>query len=192
MKISSSETLQGSGFLLRPITADDSDLIVAASTTDIPDWTYIPRNLDQATARSWIQRGLPARENGRAIRFVIQLADGLAGTVGAEHLYGHDPGIVETFYFILPEYRRRGLATASLRQIDEWLPQVTPELRRLQLHVIVGNPGSGRVAERAGYKYEGVAVNQIPAVNGFGPRDAEVYATAITGSRNMETGGVLA
>ena len=98
----------------------------------------------------------------------------LRATVGAQHPYSYDWGILETFNFVLPEFRRRGLATLSLRLFDEWARRSTPELRRLQLHVIVGNPGSGRVAELAGYKYEGVAVHQIPAVNGYGPRDAEV------------------
>lgn len=166
--------------------------MVAASLSDIPDWTFIPRDLDQDAARAWIQRGVLAKENGRAVRFVIELADGLAGTVGAEHPYAHDQGIVETFYFVLPEFRRRGLATASLRVASDWVRRATPELRRLQLHVIVGNRGSGRVAELAGYKYEGIAVHQIPAVNGFGVRDAEVYGMAVASSSQSNVGGVLA
>jgi RimJ/RimL family protein N-acetyltransferase len=192
MKVDDSEQLQGKGFLLRAITEKDAELIVAASVTDIPDWTFIPRGLDQTAARAWIRRGLPARENGQAVRFVIQVEDGLAGTVGAEHPYAHDRGIVETFYFVLPAYRRRGLATVSLRLADEWVQRATPELRRLQLHVIVGNRGSGRVAELAGYKYEGIAMHQIPPVNGYGPRDAEVYGMAVVGSRQSDVGGVLA
>jgi hypothetical protein len=35
-------------------------------------------------------------------------------------------------------------------------------------------------------------VNQIPAVNGFGPRNAEVYGIAVEGSGAFELGGVLA
>ena len=65
-------------------------------------------------------------------------------------------------------------------------------LRRIQLHVIVANPGSGRVAEQAGYKYEGIAVNQIPPVNGYGSRHAQVYGMAIAGGSQSEVGGVLA
>jgi ribosomal-protein-alanine N-acetyltransferase len=192
MNIDPSERPRGDGFQLRPIAEGDAQLIAAASLCDIPDWTFIPRDLDQEGARAWIRRGAAAREQGRAVRFVIELPDGLAGTVGAEHPYGHDRGIVETFYFIIPEFRRRGLATASLRVAGDWIQRVTPELRRLQLHVIVGNQGSGRVAELAGYEYEGIAVHQIPAVNGFGVRDAEVYGMAVTNSGSTEVGGVLA
>jgi RimJ/RimL family protein N-acetyltransferase len=192
MKIADVGQLWGDGFLLRPIVEEDAELIAAASVSDVPDWTFIPRNLGKDEARAWIRRGLAARENGQAVRFVIQVEDRLAGTVGAEHPYAHDRGIVETFYFVLPEFRRRGLANAGLRLVDEWVQRVTPELRRLQLHVIVGNRGSGRVAELAGYRFEGVAVHQIPPVNGYGPRDAEVYGIAIVGSSQPDVGGVLA
>ncbi len=192
MKISGSENIQGDGFSLRPITEEDAELIVAASHSDIPDWTYIPRNLNQAAAQAWIRRGIPARENGRAVRFAIQLGDQAAGTIGAEHPFAHDRGIVEIFYFVLPEFRRRGLATASLRLINGWAQDNTPELRRLQLLIVVGNPGSGQVAKQAGYTYEGVAAHQIPAVNGFGVRDAELYGIPIFGSDQPEIGGVLA
>jgi RimJ/RimL family protein N-acetyltransferase len=192
MKITGSEQLHGEGFLLRPIMESDARLIVAASQSDVPDWTFIPRNLDEDEAEAWIRRGLGARETGRATRLVIDTPNGAAGTVGAEHPYAHDDGIVETFYFVLPEFRRRGLATASLRLVNAWVREATPALRRLQLHAIVGNQGSGRVAELAGYSYEGIVLNQIPAVNGFGPRNAEVYGIAIEGSGSAEVGGVLA
>jgi RimJ/RimL family protein N-acetyltransferase len=192
MKITGSERIEGDGLLLRPMTVEDAGLIAAASVTDIPDWTFIPRDLDHEAARAWIQKGFRARDDGIAVRFVIQVGGRGAGTVGAEHPYGHDHGIVETFYFILPEFRRRGLATASLQLVDEWVRDVTPELRRLQLHVIVGNRGSGRVAEQAGYEHEGIAANQIPAVNGYDSRDADVYGMRISGNHQTDVGGVLA
>jgi len=192
MRIRSSEQMRGEGFLLRPIAESDAQLMVDSSKTDIPDWTFIPRDLDKGEAEAWIRRGLAARETGRAIRFVIETMDGVAGTVGAEHPYAHDDGIVETFYFVLPDFRRRGLATKGLLVANAWVREVTPTLRRLQLHVVVGNQGSGRVAELAGYKLEGTALNQIPAVNGFGTRDAEVYGIAVDGSASLEVGGVLA
>ena len=192
MNITGIVQLRGDGFLLRPIVEGDAEVITAASVSDVPDWTFIPRDLGDAEARAWIRRGIPARENGQAVRFVIQVKDQLAGTVGAEHPYAHDRGIVETFYCVLPLFRRRGLASASLRLVNQWVQQVTPELRRLQLHVIVDNPGSGRVAELAGYKLEGMAVHQIPSINGYGPRDAEVYGIAVVGSSQTDVGGVLA
>lgn len=192
MKISGSEELQGESLSLRPIMESDAQLMVDASQSDVPDWTFIPRDLDQDGAQAWIRRGLKAGETGRAIRFVIDTPEGGAGTVGAEHPYAHDDGIVETFYFVLPEFRRRRLATSALCLVNEWVREVTPELRRLQLHVVVGNRGSGRVAELAGYQYEGIVLNMIPAVNGFTARNAELYGIAVEGSESVKSGGVLA
>jgi RimJ/RimL family protein N-acetyltransferase len=192
MKITGSEHIHGGGLLLRLIADEDAGLIAAASLSDVPDWTFVPRNLDEARARAWIRGGFSATENGQAVRFVIEFEGRLAGTVGAQHSRVNDPGILETFYFVLPEFRRRGLATTGLRLLGEWAKRVTPELRRLHLNVIVGNPGSGRVAELAGYQYEGVAINQIPPINGCAPRDAEVYGAGIVGSRQVEVGAVLA
>lgn len=192
MEIDTAERLQGDGFHLRPIEVEDAEVIVSASRSDVPDWTYIPRDMDVEEARAWIRKGMPAREQGRAVRFVIVHENQLAGTVGAQHPHAHDRGILETFYFVLPDFRRRGLATSGLKLLDEWAHRSTPELRRLQLHVIVGNPGSGRVAQRAGYKYEGVAVHQIAPVNGYGPRDAEVYGKRVAVTGEGEVGGVLA
>jgi RimJ/RimL family protein N-acetyltransferase len=118
MEISGAENIQKDGLQLRPIAEADASLIMAASVSDVPDWTFIPRDLDEGGAREWIRRGFPARESGRAVRFVIEFQNQLAGTVGAQHPHDHDRGIVETFYFVLPEFRRRGLATAGLRLLN--------------------------------------------------------------------------
>jgi len=192
MKLTGSERLQGEGFVLRPMEESDAALIAAASRCDIPDWTFIPRDQDDAAAQSWIRQRLPARDRGDAVRFVIEVDGQAAGTVGAQHPYAHDRGVLETFYFILPEFRRRGLATASLRLINDWVREVTPELRRIQLHVVVGNAGSGIVAKRAGYLFEGIIANQIRAANGYGPRDAEVYGLRVDGGSSAPAAGVLA
>jgi hypothetical protein len=45
MNIQGTEMLRGEGFVLRPITEEDAQRMVAASASDIPDWTFIPRDL---------------------------------------------------------------------------------------------------------------------------------------------------
>lgn len=168
--------LSGDGFLLRPLAEEDFELIAVASKTDIPDWTFVPRNLDEAAARAWVEKRIAA---GGAIRLVIEVDGAAVGVVGAHQPHAHDPGILEAFYFVLPSHRRRGLASAALRLLGEHAARAVPELRRLQLFVIHGNPASGSVAERAGYVPEGVLRSQIPPVNGFGIRDATLYARVI-------------
>lgn len=46
MNIDDTGQLLGEGFLLRPIVEEDAELIAAASVGDVPDWTFIPRDLE--------------------------------------------------------------------------------------------------------------------------------------------------
>ena len=45
--------------------AEDADVIVVASRSDISEWTYIPREMDEQAARAWIRKGLPAKAKGK-------------------------------------------------------------------------------------------------------------------------------
>ena len=173
------DRIEGAGFDLRALTADDVDLVVDAGATDVPDWTFLPAGADAAGASAWIARNLQQMAAGTGVRLVIDVDGVAAGMVGGRYLEPADRGIVETYYFILPSFRRRGLASRALRAFDAWVTEAVPELRRLQLHVIVGNPGSQAVAESAGYAHEGIAVARIGPVNGFGVRDAHVHAKRV-------------
>ena len=173
------ERIELEGFALRPLRADDVGVVVAAGATDVPDWTFLPAGADEALAAAWIGRNLEQMESGAGIRFVIEVDGEAAGMVGGRYLDSVDRGIVETYYFVLPPFRRRGLASRALRAFDDWVAGAVPRLRRLQLHVIVGNPGSQAVAESVGYEHEGIAVARIGPVNGFGVRDAHVHAKRV-------------
>ena len=171
--------LAGDGFVLRPLRESDFPLFVAASQSDVPDWPFVPRDLDEASARPWVAERAAASAAGGPIRLVIEVGGAAAGMVGAHQPNAHDPGVLEAFYFVLPDFRRRGLASAALRLLGEHARSTRPGVRRLQLWIIEGNPGSGRVAEAAGYVHEGVARSQIAPVNGFGPRDAALWGRVI-------------
>ncbi len=85
MEAASVDRLAGEGFVLRPITHRDTGLLVEASRTDIPDWTYLPRDLQPEDASTMIERTEAVRQSGLAIRFVIDVEDDAVGTVGAAH-----------------------------------------------------------------------------------------------------------
>jgi hypothetical protein len=52
MNITGAGQLQGDGFLLRPIVEDDAGVIASASLSDVPDWTFIPRDLGEDQSRA--------------------------------------------------------------------------------------------------------------------------------------------
>jgi RimJ/RimL family protein N-acetyltransferase len=63
-------------------------------------------------------------------------------------------GTGELAYVVAPAARGRGIATAALRLFSEWA-FARLELTRLQLSIRPDNAASRRVAEKAGYTYEG-------------------------------------
>lgn len=153
--------LTGGAFLLRPIEARDAGLLAEASRTDIPEWTYLRRDLDTKTATAIIERSEQVRAARLAIRFLIEV-DGVAtGTVGAAHPTERDRGSPKRSTSSCRRFGDRGLASEALIRVGDWLGLTIDDLRRLQLFVMLQNPGSSVAAERAGYQREGIAVNQI-------------------------------
>jgi [ribosomal protein S5]-alanine N-acetyltransferase len=66
-----------------------------------------------------------------------------------------DGGRVELGYWLLPEGRGRGRATRALRLVSHWaLSQ--PGVARLELVTSPDNAASQRVAERSGFRREGI------------------------------------
>ena len=63
-------------------------------------------------------------------------------------------GIGEIAYVIAPAARGRGVATSAVRLLSEWAFSRL-ELQRLELSIRPDNLASRRVAEKAGYRYEG-------------------------------------
>jgi len=61
---------------------------------------------------------------------------------------------VELGYAISPWGRGQGVATETLRQLTKWA--FAEGMQRVTALISVDNPASSRVAEKAGYTYEGV------------------------------------
>jgi RimJ/RimL family protein N-acetyltransferase len=61
---------------------------------------------------------------------------------------------VELGYAISPRARGRGVATETLRQLTRWA--FDEGMQRVTAVISVDNPSSSRVAEKAGYSFEGV------------------------------------
>jgi len=76
--------------------------------------------------------------------------------LGAVTRFGPD-GHQATFgLWLAPEGRGRGVGTRALRRVTDWTIETT-EVIRLDAYIMVGNDASIRMAERAGFRQEGVA-----------------------------------
>ncbi|MFD0594413.1 GNAT family N-acetyltransferase [Catellatospora coxensis] len=66
-----------------------------------------------------------------------------------------DPQVADVGFLTAPDARGHGYMSAALRAVAEWGIRELG-LARVEWKAYVGNDGSRRVAEKAGFRYEGV------------------------------------
>ena len=135
--------------------SDVPQIVAMCSEPDVIRFTSVPVPYDADDARLWLDLH-PARlaaGDGAAFAITEGGDDTPVGSIGVRVL--HDQGSAETGYHVVEARRGRGLATAALRLIARWTFAELP-VARLQLTTHLDNPGSQRVAEKAGFTREGV------------------------------------
>ncbi|MBM0233532.1 GNAT family N-acetyltransferase [Micromonospora sp. STR1_7] len=153
----------GAGELrLRPMEEQDLDTVVG--TCRDPEtirWTTVPDPYDHADAR-WYQnhcRELWAR--GDAACFAIADPDDrYAGSIDLR-LSPSDPLLADVGFMTAPTARGRGLMPAALLALSAW-GFTALGLARIEWKAHVGNVASRRVAEKAGFTFEGIARGGVP------------------------------
>jgi RimJ/RimL family protein N-acetyltransferase/nitrite reductase/ring-hydroxylating ferredoxin subunit len=145
---------------LRPFRAEDAPAIVAAcQDLEIQRWVpIIPVPYTEADARGFILMTLQAWHDGSGYEFAITDAttDQYVGSIGL-HL-GANPRRHAIGYLVAPQVRGRGYATRALRLLARWGFRELG-IERLALWTLIGNARSQGVAEKAGFRYEGIARN---------------------------------
>ena len=142
--------------ILRPSTERDLAAIRAGySEPDIRHWMCWEGEPppDDAEARSNIERAANAWREGSWA--VFRIADGATDrVVGGVNLRLTDHQIAEISYFLLESARGRGWATRAVQLVSRWAFQDLG-IERIELRVHPDNAASRRVAERAGFVFEG-------------------------------------
>jgi ribosomal-protein-alanine N-acetyltransferase len=135
--------------------SDVPQIVAMCSEPDVIRFTSVPVPYDADDARLWLDLHPARLAAGDGAAFAItEGGDELpVGSIGVRVM--HDQGIAETGYHVVEARRGRGLATAALRLIARWTFAELP-VARLQLTTHLDNPGSQRVAEKAGFTREGV------------------------------------
>jgi RimJ/RimL family protein N-acetyltransferase/nitrite reductase/ring-hydroxylating ferredoxin subunit len=146
--------------VLRPFRAEDAPAItVACQDSEIQRWVpMIPVPYSEADARRFILLTLQAWHDGTGYEFAIAdpATDEYLGSIGI-HL-GPSPRRHAVGYIVSPQARRRGFATRALRLIARWAFEQL-DIERLALWTLPGNLASQAVAEKAGFRFEGLARN---------------------------------
>ena len=77
-----------------------------------------------------------------------------------------DSGIYECYYCLLPEYWKRGYATEAIKALIDYCFRVC-RIAEMRAYVCSENPGSLKVAERAGMRYLGAQTHPLSGADGL-------------------------
>ncbi|WP_432116008.1 GNAT family N-acetyltransferase [Streptomyces sp. S1] len=142
------------GLALRPWRLSDLDLVREASDDPyIPLVTTVPSPYSEAEGRAFVERQWGRAASGTGYPFV--LVDPGGRPVGAVGLWPDGEQGTALGYWVVASARGRGAAATGLAAVADWALSELG-LPRLVLHVEPWNTASVRVAERAGFRREGM------------------------------------
>ncbi|UFU04069.1 GNAT family N-acetyltransferase [Ruania suaedae] len=142
---------------LRAFTATDAHLVAElAADSYIPTIGSVPARVDKDGAAAWITRQLARSEQGTGYSFAVaeRATDRAVGNAGLS-LRALDQGRASAGYAIAPSSRGRGYATDALMALTAFAWTIEG-LHRVELFIEPWNVASVRVAERSGYRQEGL------------------------------------
>lgn len=146
---------------LRPWARDDAPVLIAAHQDPVMR-AWLPHGFDiadEATALRWITERVTLWEYGHRASFAI--CDSTSGEIlGAVEI--RDLSFAEqctVSYWVLPEHRGHGIAPHGLAAVSRWC-FAAKDLgglgqHRMTLTHALANHASCRVAEKAGFPFEG-------------------------------------
>jgi RimJ/RimL family protein N-acetyltransferase len=123
---------------------------------DVVRYTRVPTERPDDFAEAWIATYVQCWQDGSRAGFAIldEADDAFLGMVALVQL-DLEAAEGELGYIVAPEARGRGVAGRAIRLIADWAFSDVG-LARLEACVDVSNEPSKRVAERAGFTFEGV------------------------------------
>jgi ribosomal-protein-alanine N-acetyltransferase len=147
--------LRGDGLVLRPWRdADAVALVGAFADPALRQWHM--QSIDEGEAPAWIEARRQRWYARTGVDWVVTAegSDALLGRIGI-HRVALRVGLGEISYWTLAEARGRRIAPRALGLLCDWAFSERG-MHRLELNHSVANPASCRVAERAGFTFEGV------------------------------------
>ena len=123
---------------------------------DVIKFTRVPATHSASFARTWIDSYVSAWRDGTRAGFAI-LEEGTDAFLGMAALVQLDLALREgeVGYIVAPAARGRGIAGRAIHLLAGWAFRDLG-LSRVEAWIDVGNERSKRVAERAGFTFEGI------------------------------------
>jgi len=143
--------------MLRPWGEDGDVEAITAACNDpaIAEFLdLIPSPYTEEDAREYLARTKQGWTEGTSSNFAIVGDGSPVGSLGV-HWIDPEQGVAEVGYWVAPEARGRGVCTTAVKLATRWIFE-HDDMERVQLRADEDNPASNRVAEKAGFKREGV------------------------------------
>lgn len=146
--------LRTARLLLRASSPADRDgQVLACSDEKTQRWLPVPRPYTAADADAFGVHSARVRAEGLGVAWVIEFRGRYAGNIDLKRADWVARG-VEVGYLTGPWARGRGVMTEALSAVTDWV--LGQGFIRVEVRAAVGNTASQRVAEKAGFRREGV------------------------------------
>ncbi|MFG2622258.1 GNAT family N-acetyltransferase [Streptomyces sp. NPDC048507] len=152
-------TLRTDRLDLRPFAPSDEDEVYAAAQDPaIPRWTAVPSPYARSDARAFVGERVPAgwrEDTGYA--FAVRLGAGgpLVAAVAVHVHLAFGEKVYEIGYWATREHRGHGYTTEAVGAVARWAFTALGAAR-LEWRAEAGNTPSRAVAEKAGFRVEGL------------------------------------
>ncbi|MFZ0831192.1 MAG: GNAT family N-acetyltransferase [Thermoplasmata archaeon] len=146
--------LRGRGVELRPLRPADAPALHLV-LRDRRATRFLPPRVRRETGRQFVTRVLREERRGAGVAFAI-VPLGSKEAIGQLRLFNWSPlnGEAEIGYWIRRKHWGRGFGTEAVRMACRFGFRAM-SLHRIEAIVVVGNGGSRRILEKAGFRAEG-------------------------------------
>ncbi|MBN1904117.1 MAG: GNAT family N-acetyltransferase [Deltaproteobacteria bacterium] len=141
-----------------------------------PDFIYFPNKPKTIKDEiDYLRLNREKRKNNLEYNFSITIRDDVVGAIGVM-IDQRRPHIGEIGYFIDRKHWGKGIASRSVKLVEEFIEQEL-HLHRIEIKMNKKNKGSVLVAEKCGYRKEGIQIGKLSIGNEYA--DAYSYAKVV-------------
>ena len=175
--------------LSRPTDADIDAITAAAQDPEVPRWTTLPSPYVRENAETFVELAAQWWAEESELTWGVRQEGGWVGMIGLHRVARG--GAAEIGYWMARPARGKGLLTEAARTvIDFGFATDGLGLARIEWRAVVGNVPSARVAQRLGFRYEGLLRQAL--VDPRGRHDGWIAGLLSTDDRAPQAWPVLA
>lgn len=147
--------------LRRPVESDIETITAVCQGPEMVAFTTVPSPYGREHAEAFVTEAVPhGWAAGTGCTWAITLRDDAAGgLLGVVSIHDVDDGAGSLGYWLGAAGRGRGVMTEAVERVVDFGFAQPPEglgLRRLQWQAVPSNAASARIAQKAGFRWEGL------------------------------------